>query len=149
MRIRPRVLDPHTRRDLPSGLCALAVMTKVPRPGEVKTRLTPPLTPEEAAWLNRSFLNDTFTAIANAGCHGLTRGVAVFTPVGAEREMEAILPDEFELLPQRGDAFGERLSFAMEDLFSLGFESVCLIDSDSPTVPIDFFSQAARILSKE
>jgi rSAM/selenodomain-associated transferase 1 len=149
MSIGPRVLDLHFRRDLPKGLCALAVMTKVPRAGEVKTRLIPPLTPDEAALLNRSFLSDTFTAITNATCDGLTRGVAVFTPIGAEQEIEAILPKEFELLPQRGDAFGERLIFAVQDLFSFGFESVCLIDSDSPTVPVDFFSEAAAILSKE
>jgi len=148
MSIHGRVLDPRNPRDLPKGLCALAVMTKVPRPGKVKTRLTPPLTPEEAAQLNRCFLSDTFASIANTSRQELARGVGVFTPLGAEHELEAILPEDVELLPQRGDAFDERLIFAMEDLFSLGFQDVCLIDSDSPTIPPDVFSQATQILQR-
>jgi glycosyltransferase A (GT-A) superfamily protein (DUF2064 family) len=51
------------------------------------------------------------------------------------------------LLPQRGDEFGERLYFAVEDLFKCGFEAVCLIDSDSPTVPDENFAEAAELLS--
>jgi len=52
----------------------------------------------------------------------------------------------FPALPQRGDKFGERLWFAVEDLFKCGFESVCLIDSDSPTVPPANFAQAVKFL---
>ena len=51
------------------------------------------------------------------------------------------------MLPQRGDEFGERLYFAVEDLFKCGFDSVCLIDSDSPTVPAENFEQAVELLS--
>ena len=58
-----------------------------------------------------------------------------------------ILPTDFGLLPQRGDKFGERLYFAVEDLLQCGFESVCLIDSDSPTVPAENFSEAVMLLS--
>ena len=50
-------------------------------------------------------------------------------------------------MPQRGDKFGERLYFAVEDLFKCGFASVCLIDSDSPTVPADNFADAIELLS--
>lgn len=144
-----RVLDPRNPSDILGGLCALAVMTKAPRAGHVKTRLTPPLTPEEAAALNICFLRDTTAAIASTAREGLARGIAVYTPVGAERAYAGILPDEFNLVPQRGNTFGERLAFATEDLLSLGFESVCLIDSDSPTVPQDAFSQAVQILSEQ
>ena len=144
-----RVLDPSKpSSDIPKGLCALAVMTKAPRAGKVKTRLSPPLTPEEAAALNSCFLRDTTAAIASTASEGLARGIAVYTPVGAEGAYGGILPDEFELVPQRGDAFGKRLTFAIEDLLSLGFDSVCLIDSDSPTVPQRAFTEAATILAQ-
>jgi rSAM/selenodomain-associated transferase 1 len=143
-----RVLDPSRPSQIPPGLCALAVMTKAPRAGKVKTRLTPPLTPEEAASLNICFLRDTCEAIASATVDGRARGIAVYTPVGEEGAYAGILPDEFEIVPQRGDAFGERLSFATEDLLALGFDSVCLIDSDSPTVPQLAFAQAERTLSE-
>jgi rSAM/selenodomain-associated transferase 1 len=122
-------------------------MTKAPRAGKVKTRLTPPLTPDEAAELNIHFLRDTAFAIEMAGAHGQTKGIAVYTPVGEEESFRGILPKEFQLVAQRGERFGERLTCAMEDLFRLGFKSVCLIDSDSPTVPPTAFAEAVEKLS--
>ena len=68
-------------------------------------------------------------------------------PSAPSRHTTDILPADFSLLPQRGDKFGERLYFAVEDLFKCGFESVCLIDSDSPTVPAENFEQAVEVLS--
>ena len=143
-----RVLDPAAGRQIPPGHCALGVMTKVPKAGRVKTRLTPPLTPDEAAALNTAFLRDTAAAIEEAATEGIARGIGVYTPIGEESGYRGILPGSFELIPQRGDAFGERLMNAAEDLFAVGFDSVCLIDSDSPTVPHRAFSDAARLLSE-
>lgn len=144
-----RVLDPAHPGPLPEGLCALAVMTKAPRPGAVKTRLSPPLSPEEAAALNTCFLRDTTASLLETAEQGTARGIAVYTPVGAEAAYAGILPAEFELVPQRGDSFGERLTFATLDLFRLGFASVCLIDSDSPTVPPQAFVQAVDLLRQK
>ena len=156
-----RVLDPNLPDQGARSLCALAVMTKAPQPGRVKTRLVPPLTPEEAAELNKCFLRDTAAAISTAcsrspvddvnASHSeadtAACGIAVYTPVGAESTYNDILPADFSLLPQRGDKFGERLYFAVEDLFKCGFASVCLIDSDSPTVPAANFAEAVELLS--
>ena len=124
-------------------------MTKAPRAGQVKTRLTPPLTPQEAAELSTCFLRDTAAAITKIAREGYAQGIAVYTPAGAEKEFGEILPAEFELVAQRGEALGERLIFATEDLFARGFNSICLINSDSPTVPPQVFSQAAQILSTQ
>jgi|SRR5215831_463717 len=160
------VLDPSLPARGANGLCALAVMTKAPQAGRVKTRLVPPLTPEEAAELNKCFLRDTAAAISIAcsrrpvGDAGLKSdahashseaataacGIAVYTPVSAESAYSDILPADFSLLPQRGDKFGDRLYFAVEDLFTCGFDSVCLIDSDSPTVPAENFAEAVGLL---
>ena len=49
---------------------------------------------------------------------------------------------------QRGGNFGERLIAAVEDLFAVGFESVCLINSDSPTVTAASFAEATRALAR-
>jgi rSAM/selenodomain-associated transferase 1 len=149
------VLDPNLPSRVARGLCALALMTKAPQAGRVKTRLVPPLTPEEAAELNKCFLSDTAAAISSAcsrrpvGDEGKTARasrIAVYTPVGAESAYTDVLPADFSLLPQRGDEFGERLFFAVEDLFKCGFDSLCLIDSDSPTVPAENFEQAVELL---
>lgn len=123
-------------------------MTKVPRAGRVKTRLTPPLTPYEAAALNICFLRDTTNAIANACNTAPAMGVGVYTPVGEENAYAEILPGSFQLVPQRGDGFGERLLLAAQDLLTLGFDSFCLIDSDSPTVPENIYARAAHALSR-
>jgi uncharacterized protein len=153
MRTGHRVVDPENAAKRFGGCSALALMTKAPRAGEVKTRLVPPLTNEEAAQLNRCFLQDTAAAISV--CSGLTRpgaggrtvqGIAVYTPVGAELDYADILPADFDLLPQRGKNFGERLYFAAEDLFKCGFDAVCLIDSDSPTIPAENFTRALELL---
>ena len=142
-------------------------MTKAPRAGEVKTRLVPPLTHDEAAQLNSSFLRDIAAAISAAigetalscsqhpvdGAAGsqaatqrMASGLGVYTPRGAEAAYENILPEEFFLIAQRGHNFGDRLIFAAEDLFKVGFTSVCLINSDSPTVPAENLSQAVELL---
>src|SRR2546423_10647485 len=141
-----RVLDPAARATIDKNLCALAIMTKAPRAGQVKTRLVPPLTPEEAAQLNICFLRDTAVAISKA-CATNARGIGVYTPTGSEAAYTDILPRDFELLPQRGDGFGERLALAAADLFKCGFMSVCLIDSDSPTDSADLYAQAVEQLS--
>jgi rSAM/selenodomain-associated transferase 1 len=143
-----RVLDPTKGERVPAGLCALAVMTKAPQAGRVKTRLTPPLSPEEAAALNTCFLRDTAAAIAQTADGKRAQGIAVYTPVGAEAAYTGILPDNFQLVPQRGVALGQRLAAATDDLIQLGFDSLCLIDSDSPTVPETAFTQAVDFLAR-
>jgi rSAM/selenodomain-associated transferase 1 len=151
------ILDPHAsgaeaRRD--GRTCALAVMIKAPRAGESKTRLVPPLTHEEAAALSVAFLRDTAANIAAACAEhagGDGRGVdavAAYTPRGAEAAFEGLLPQGFALLPQRGKSFGERLFHAADDLLRLGYESCCLIDSDSPTLPPALLAAAVAELSR-
>src|SRR5256714_5965516 len=143
-----RVLDPSKGDRVTVGLTALGIMTKAPEAGRVKTRLTPPLSPEEAASLNTCFLSDTAATILSTTRQMKAQGVGVYTPVGSETAYRGILPEEFVLVPQRGGAFGERLLAATDDLLRLGFDSLCLIDSDSPTVPADAFARAIEFLSR-
>jgi uncharacterized protein len=139
-----RVLDRQWGKQISAGFCALAIMTKAPRAGTVKTRLQPPLTPAEAAELNICFLHDIADAISEVG--ECAKGVGVFTPPGSEKEYEGVLPSHFDLIPQRGDEFGERLTNAADDLLHLGFESCCLINSDSPTATVEAFREAVAQL---
>ncbi len=121
-------------------------MTKAPEPGRVKTRLSPPLTPTEAAELNQKFLSDIGQSIEEAGKTTSGRGVAIYTPVGTESLYDGIFPESFRFVPQRGTDFGERLRFAGEDLLKVGYDSFCLINSDSPMVPASSFARAAELL---
>ncbi len=142
---RQKVLSPNESDPTSANLCALAIMTKAPRAGQVKTRLTPPLRAEEAAALNICFLRDISASIDKAGDGA--RGIGCYTPVGSEAVYRDVLPARFQLIAQRETTFGARLAGAVEDLLSVGFSAVCLINSDSPTAPSAVFAEAARILA--
>ncbi len=129
-----------------AGKHALAIMAKAPRAGKVKTRLSPPLTLAQTAALNVCFLADTAENID--GVHADAVGLICYTPVGDEQAFDGLFPESFSLIAQRGEAFGERLLAAAADILALGFGSVSLIDSDSPTVPHAAFSQAVAELAK-
>jgi rSAM/selenodomain-associated transferase 1 len=140
-------LDPATLA-LRATQCALAVMAKAPRPGKVKTRLAPPLTLDQSAALNVCFLQDTTQSLAEVAATGNAAGLVCYTPVGDEALFEGLLPDGFALIPQRGDGFGERLYYAANDILACGYGAVCLIDSDSPTVPTSSYLRAVELLDR-
>lgn len=145
------ILDPRSKVwRAPEGRCALTVMAKAPRAGAVKTRLQPQLTPEEAAALSVCFLRDTTANLAGvAVATGTAEAVVAYTPVGAESAFEGLLPTGCKLIPQRGDDFGDRLFYAAEDLLAVGYESLCLINSDSPTLPPRALAAAVSSLARE
>jgi uncharacterized protein len=142
------ILHPASPLAAWTGQCALAVMAKAPRPGKVKTRLAPPFTFDQAAAINICFLRDTTENIAAIVASGQSAGIISYTPIGDEALFDNLLPANFALIPQRGGGFGERLLATAEDLLACGYGSVCLIDSDSPTVPAHAFHQAIDELAK-
>ena len=152
------VLDPKSpipHEAVVAGACALAMMIKAPRPGASKTRLSPPLSPEEAATISGCFLRDTTANIAHVvhahapgGGGSPAAGVAVYTPVGMEAAFDGLLPDGFTMVSQREEGFGGRLIGAVEDLLAVGYSAVCLIDSDSPTLPAAALAAAVEALAQ-
>lgn len=113
----------------------LAVIAKAPVPGRVKTRLTPPLTPEEAAALARAALQDTLAAVAAAPTH---RRVLVL-----EGKPGDWLPPGFEVIPQRGEGLAERLG----DAFATIAEPTLLVGMDTPQLGADLLERAMRTLT--
>src|SRR5438309_12060149 len=96
-----RVLDPTRPAPIRSGLCALTVMTKAPQAGQVKTRLVPPLTPDEAAELNKCFLRDTAAASSTVIANNEACGIAAYPPVGVEAAYADVLPADANWRLQR------------------------------------------------
>ncbi|MFE0444822.1 DUF2064 domain-containing protein [Streptomyces sp. PDY-4] len=82
----------------------LLVIAKEPRPGRVKTRLTPPFTPAEAAGLAEAALADTLEVVARTPAR---RRVLVLD--GAPGLW---LPAGFEVVPQCAGGLDERLAAA-------------------------------------
>jgi uncharacterized protein len=129
--------------------CAMGIMIKTPRAGFSKTRLSPPLSKEEAANISRCFLKDTTAAIdALSQMDPFVAGIAIYTPVGSEAGFAELLPPSFKIIAQREGGLGARLLGAIEDLFSIGFSAVCLIDSDSPTLPFHYLRNLSTLLKE-
>ncbi len=129
-------------------MCALVLMAKIPFAGAVKTRLTPPLSPEEAATLSMCFLRDMTTNMASLNGDGKS-GVVLYTPADAETLLLRVLPNTFRLLAQRGETLGDRLINGAAELLDEEFDSVCLINSDSPTLPKEVLTTAASLLAQD
>src|SRR5262245_61924784 len=103
------------------NVCALGLMAKAPLVGEVKTRLVPPLTLQEAAALNVCFLRDMAANINSVSETKAASGLVVYTPAGSESAFAGVLPEGFALLAQRGASLGERLCNATSDLLQQGY----------------------------
>lgn len=137
--------------------CAVAVMAKAPVPGQVKTRLMPPLTPAVAAALSAGFLRDITENVALAGREVPIDGYVAFAPAGCEGWFDGVLAPGTGLVLADGSAisapavagFGCCLLHAAQALFEMGYEAVCLLNSDSPNLPTALLSQAAAALATD
>ena len=129
-----------------SDICAVAVMAKAPRVGEVKTRLVPPLSPEQAAALSAAFIRDIAGNILAAAESVLIHGHVAYSPPGSEAAFAGVLPDRIRLLPPRGSGLGASLFLATEDLLAEGYGAVCLVNADSPNLPTEYLVDAVRAL---
>jgi len=122
---------------------AVAIMAKAPRSGEVKTRLCPPLSPDEAASLYRCFLLDK---IAQVRALESAAPVVAFSPPVARADFAALAPG-FRLLAQRGADLGARLLNVVGDLLAEGHAGAIAVDSDTPTLPVQLLQEAVERLS--
>jgi hypothetical protein len=122
---------------------AVAVMAKAPGLEPVKTRLHAALTPERATELYRCFLLDRLDALA--ALPGIRPVVAVTPPEGKEI-LAALAPPGYRLVAQRGLDLGERLANVLTDLLGEGHRGAIAIDSDSPTLPMSYVTEAATHL---
>ena len=133
-------VKPTARHD-----AALVVFAKAPIPGQVKTRLCPPLTPDEAATLHGSFVLDTLerskAAVAKMKLP-LDRYLAcapsstlVFFKIMEERQ-------GVTLIDQVGGDLGARMNQAFETMFARGYKRVLIVGTDVPSLPLDHYQQA-------
>ena len=138
-----------THSAMSKSVCALGLMAKAPLAGKVKTRLVPPLTAREAAELNLCFLRDMAANIERVSETEPASGLVVYTPTGSEFAFDGVLPAGFSLLAQHGTSLGERLCNATDDLLRQGYGAVCLINSDSPTLPRSILMRAIQSLAAD
>lgn len=119
------------------------LFAKVPRSGDVKTRLIPPLKPGEAARLYTAFLRDTVRTVVQ-----LEADVRLYlAPPLPEKEMVGIPPD-VRIREQQGETLGERMKRAFQETFDTGADRILLIGTDHPTLPPSFIRRAAVALDE-
>jgi rSAM/selenodomain-associated transferase 1 len=129
-----------------TGRVALAVMTKMPIPGEVKTRLCPPLTPADAATLARCFLLDRLEQLRDvADCEALV----AFSPKEREAEMRDLVPAGVRLVPQEGADLGTRMDRLLTGLLAEGYGGAIAVGTDSPTLPTAYLRRACAAIRDE
>ncbi|HET9493153.1 MAG TPA: TIGR04282 family arsenosugar biosynthesis glycosyltransferase [Chloroflexia bacterium] len=114
----------------------LIIMAKQPGLGTVKTRLSPPLKPQQCLVLYEAFLRDTIRLVDRA-CEiaGDVTPALAYAPAGSRAFFRGVVPRHFVLLPQTGGDLGERLSNLPSQAGRSGYSEVAMISSDSPTLP--------------
>lgn len=124
------------------------VFGKAPRPGLVKTRLSPPLTLEQSASLYREMLIDVLEASLGFA-HSLDlEPVLAFHPPEAADEILSCVPAGFRLHRQQGENLGQRMANAFAEAAAAGAERILLRGSDSPAIGGAIFEQAMRFLDE-
>lgn len=122
---------------------ALVVMAKQPLPGRAKTRLSPPLSPEEAAALAECLLRDTLDLMA--AVPEVSRVIA-YHPPEAGGYFAAIAPAGFRCLAQVGADLGARLDHALASCLAEGHGCAAAIGADSPSLPPGVVAEAFAAL---
>jgi rSAM/selenodomain-associated transferase 1 len=121
---------------------AVVLIAKAPLPGQVKTRLCPPLSTVQAAAVASALLRDTADAAT------ATDADTWCAYHGDKMVLRRLLPDAVGLLPQRGEDLAQRLAAAQADVFARGYERVVLYGADCPTVGAADLCSALRSLDQ-
>ena len=111
---------------------AVMVIAKAPVAGRSKTRLCPPLTPDEACAVAWACVHDTLRAVA-----GVPAARHVLVLEGASG---AWIPPGFEVVHQRGAGLDQRLAAAFTDVGG----AAVIIAMDTPQVTAAVLTDALR-----
>lgn len=130
------------------AFCGIAVMAKASLPGNAKTRLCPPLTFEEAAAFNTAFLKDIADNLIVASAEASIAGSMAYGPPGSKTFFRAHLPETIALHEVWYPDFGACLLEALKRQFADGHRAACVLNSDSPTLPVSLLAEMAQALAE-
>ncbi|MDT3438033.1 DUF2064 domain-containing protein [Pseudofrankia sp. BMG5.37] len=126
----------------PAPAVTLLVVAKEPVPGRVKTRLTPPFTPAQAAAVAEAAIADTLTAV---DCLTRLPGIGPVRPVLVlDGAVGPWLRTPIEVVPQAPGPFDARLAAA----FDAAAGPALLIGMDTPQVTPALLADACRALAR-
>jgi hypothetical protein len=134
------------------AFCGIAFMAKASAPGRTKTRLVPPLSFDEAAALNTTFLQDISDNVILAARHAApsasVAGYAAYGPPGSEDFFQETLPAAIGLIGAWLPHFGDCLFHTMQEIFARGHGSAVVLNADSPTLPTALLIETAAVLAR-
>jgi rSAM/selenodomain-associated transferase 1 len=125
---------------VPLEQVSVAVMTKYPQAGKVKTRLTPVLSPQQAADVHRIFVAHVVNRLNALKPQSLQVVVDPPDKLDAMRE----LLGSGEYLPQCEGDLGARLS----DVHARSKGPMLFFGVDSPDVPVEYVERAAQAMTE-
>lgn len=128
----------------PPASTALIVFAKAPVAGQVKTRLCPPLTPDEAASLHGSLVLDLLERCHTLkGCDRILAGAP--TP---DHPFFGAMKARFKIpiWEQVGDDLGGRMAHAFQSALGSPYQSAIIIGTDIPGITASLITTASKSL---
>ncbi len=113
-------------------------MTKVPRAGNVKTRLQPFLSPDQCVALSEAFLEDAINKTQSQ----TNELIIAFSPNSERDYFTKFVSNNFTLFAQKGANLGEKMYSAFQFALANDSDAVVMIGTDSPTFPAEFIARA-------
>lgn len=126
---------------------ALLVLAKAPVPGQVKTRMCPPVSPVQAAQLAAAAFRDTLDAVL--AVPGVAPVVALTGDLAQAIDADALSAHlrATTVLPQRGTTLGQRIAASIADAAAMvGHRPVLQIGMDTPQVNAKLLSHCLDLL---
>ncbi len=124
----------------------LLVFAKAPLPGQAKTRLSPPLTAEEAATMAEAFLLDSLEMIETVKLNAEI--IIYYTPKTAADYFSHLTAGNRQIKPQQGSSLKIKITSALSVETENNNLPVIIIGTDSPTLPPRYLAEAFKILSR-
>ena len=109
----------------------LVIMAKAPRPGVVKTRLTPSLSPEAVTDFYCCLLDDTLALARSLG----DVEVAIMCPHSDVNELARLAGKEVSVVPQEGEGLAAGLTSVFAHFAGNRQRPTIAFNSDSPHLP--------------
>lgn len=123
----------------------IAILSKVPIPGLSKTRLSPPFTLKQCAFLSLVFLKDTLNTAAKIK----DTDIFVFYAPKIKKRFFKQLLKKAKLKNEEGKSLGDKLVFIFNSLFMKGYENIIVIPADCPDIPKNYLDLAFSTISKD
>ncbi len=124
----------------------IIVFSRLPQPGNTKTRMIPALGPDGAADLQRQMTRRTLATVdrtaALIDCESEVRHAG-----GTSQQMADVFGSSRRYVPQDGGDLGERLQRAFANAFGQGMHRAVCIGSDCPSIRPDLLSEALHHLA--